>query len=209
MPRRMKESDASNVAELSVKLATSLKKSDKEASDDKARAIVWESANAPVEKPLPSALGGIVETTWIDTEHLVSTVQRLRESLALHDKRSEHGSLVKANDLAESNRHEAFRAYLTARLELEQWERDNEVIFASLRIEATRAMQREKDLGYRAKAITEADTIAKMAELFPDEWRAQELRRSKATLAVSALEDLFKSWESRCRTLNAMLSKAR
>lgn len=195
--------------ELSLKMKDAAAMSTKAYASDKAKAVVFESANAPKEVPLPSFMAPIISATLVPADKIVEEAKRLREELSLFDKRTEHGHLMRANDTAEANAHMAHRLFLTVRLELEKWERDNEVVFGNLRSESNKVLQREKDLGHRSKAITDKDVEAKMAELFPDEWRSTEGRRKEAEAAVESFRDLHFQWQSRCRTVNAMLKSSR
>ena len=54
-----------------------------------------------------------------------------------------------------------------------------------------------------------ADVKACAATLHPDEYVAQEVRKAKIKATVDSLENLSEQWNSRCRTLQAMLSKLR
>lgn len=190
-------------------LAEVINKADDQQAVDEAKAAIFGAKHQPEARPLPDWFERTIETTWLRDEEIVPTTKKLRDELALFDSRAEHGQLMRSNDLAEHNRHLAFRVYLTAKLELDGWEKKNEVSFATLRSEANRTLQAEKERGFRNKSITDADVVAKMAEMFPDDWEAQESRRLRAKLTLDMLQDLFNAWESRCRTLNVMLTKSR
>lgn len=64
----------------------------------------------------------------------------------------------------------------------------------------------------RAKArkpITNTDVDAKIAELYPDEWRSGRMRLKKAEIAVDRTEAFAKRWAERTRSLQVMLSVCR
>jgi hypothetical protein len=48
-----------------------------------------------------------------------------------------------------------------------------------------------------------------MADMFPDEWAAQELTRVKLKGTVEHLERLADLWKGRCHSLGTMLSNLR
>ncbi len=98
---------------------------------------------------------------------------------------------------------------MTAKIEVIGWELDNAVIFAGMRAEATKILQREKEQGVRNKQITDADVTSMCAALYPDEWRAQEVKRAEVEAMVRSMENLNMNWMSRCRSLQAMLAKQR
>jgi dsRNA-specific ribonuclease len=89
------------------------------------------------------------------------------------------------------------------------WEMDNAVIFGAMWNEASKALQREKDQGYRSKQITDKDVEAMVGTMFPDEWRAQEVRRLRAKHTEKSLEHLVEMWGSKCRSLNTLVGKGR
>lgn len=149
----------------------------------------------------------IVETVFVND--MAKMWQRLREGLTIGVKRSDHGTLMKALDLAEKRAHDAHRLYVTAKIERERWERQNEKVFGAMWSKATEVLQQEKTEGFRNKAITDADVRSKVATMFMDEYEAQEVRRLKIKSTVDSIEDLAEQWKSRCRTLQAMLNKMR
>lgn len=167
----------------------------------------FESANAAKESKLRPDMTKIVETVFIVDLH--ETWTRLRKALTIGEKRSDHGTLMLALDQAEHNAHDAHRVYVTAKIERERWERENDVMLGSMWSEANRSLQKEKNDGLRAKQITDADIKARAATLHPDEYRAQEVKRASIKATVDSLENLSEQWNSRCRTLQTMLGKLR
>lgn len=161
---------------------------------------------AKVAKLRPD-LDQIVEVVFVNDMH--ETWKKLREGLAIGEKRSDHGTLQKALDYAEKRAHDAHRLYVTAKIERDRWERENEVIFGAMWSGANHDLQKEKNDGLRSKQITDADVKARIATLYPDEFQAQETRRAKIKATVESLEDLAEQWKSRCRTLQTMLGKLR
>lgn len=165
------------------------------------------SANKSKLKPVRDDLNQIVQVVFISD--MKKTWDRLREGLSVGDNRSEHGTLQKALDLAEKRAYDAHRLYITAKVEYQRWERENEVFFGALWSKANRDLQTEKDAGSRSKQITDADVKARIATMFPDEYQLQENKRSQVKATVDSLEDLAEEWKSRCRTLQVMMGKLR
>lgn len=199
------ESKEETVEEISKKLNKELHPD--QAADDEPLPFNFESANAPRKAKLREDLDKIVEVVFVN--NMQETWERLRKALVIGEKRSDHGTLQQALDRAEKNAHDAHRLYVTAKVEHQRWERENDVVFSAMWSKANRSLQKEKDDGLRSKQITDADIKARMATLWPDEYSAQETRRAKVKATVEALEDLAEQWKSRCRTLQTMMGKLR
>lgn len=165
------------------------------------------TANPARKNKINPELQKIVETVFINDLH--GEWQKLKEALKIGEKRSDHGTLHKELDYAETRAYRAHRLYLSAKLERDRWERENEVMFGAFWSEATRSLQKEKDDNVRSKQITDADVKARCATLFPDDYQAQELERAKVKGAIDSMEDLSEEWKSRCRTLQTMMGKLR
>jgi hypothetical protein len=137
------------------------------------------------------------------------TWKQLHDALVVGDHRSDLGNVRRSLDHAEDNARKAHKLYCGMRVELERYEIDAEIVFAPMRGEATDLLQAQKVAGTRTKQITDADVEATMAELHPDEYRRVKLDRKKFRLAVDHAEELGKSWNSRCRSLQSMLHSIR
>lgn len=175
---------------------------------DRAERPLVTNVNAARGSPLDAGLERIVERVFVDAD-LDAVYGRLEKSLRVGEKWEQAGALAKALDDAESNARLAHRLYLTAKIEHERWELENEVKFSSMRGEATRALQREKDEGKRSKQITDADVTSTCAQMFGDEWVAQETRRRRVDAAEKSLAHLSEIWMSRCNTLRVLVGRAR
>lgn len=160
------------------------------------------SANASKKTKVRADLEKIVTTVFVVDLH--DSWMKLRAALTVGEKRSEHGVLNKALDEAEEHSHLAHRVYITAKIERERWERENDTVWGAMWSEATKSLQKEKDEGLRAKQVTDADIKARVATLFPDEYVDIEVRRAKIKATVDSLEDLAECWKSRCRSLGVM-----
>jgi len=198
------------VDETSADLGRALESGAKREEKDRAestRALVWESANAPKKVPLPGGFAYAVERIFLQDAEIPKVWERLEKILKLGDGRTEHGLVLRALDEAEKNSRQANKLYVTAKVVQEDYERENNVVFATLWAESTKLLQAEKEAGRRNKTITDKDVEMKCAELFPDEYRSQERSRSRAKATVESLKHLVEAWESRCRSLNTMAGR--
>lgn len=158
-------------------------------------------------KPLRPDLERIVETVWVTDIH--EEWIRLKATLQVGEKRSDHGVLHKGLDEARKNSYDAHRLWITAKKEMERWESENELIFAAMWEKAARALQIEKEAGSRNKTITNEDVRARCIVLFPSEYAAQERKRREVKMTVENLQQLSKDCSEKCSDLGTMLSKLR
>ena len=187
----------------SAELAESLAKEDEPIVNP----LAWGSANKAEMVDLSPDFQAIVTSVFIDD--VKATYDKLEAALKVGNKRTDYGTVMKHLDLAERHARDAHRLWQTGIVEYKRWEADNEVVFSSMRSEATRALQHEKDQKLRAKQITDADVDARIATLYPDEWRAQQNARGRNKAMLASLENLSEVWMSRCRTLQTILTKQR
>lgn len=131
---------------------------------------------------------------------------RLRTSPA---HRAEAAEIQDALDGAQHNAWRAHKLHIGARLAHELCEADAKIKLAPMRDGAVAALQVEKTTGARSKQITDADVESKMAEMWPDEWRAIALDRLRSRKAVDKFEEFAKLWGTRAQTLQAELGTAR
>lgn len=167
----------------------------------------WPNANQAKDRGLREDLVRLVETIWVDDIH--STWKELEKALELGEKRSEHAHVIRALDKAGKRADRAYRLYLTAKLARDKWEAENESVWGGMWSKATASLQHEKDTGVRSKQITDADVKARVATLYPDEYRAQEERRRSVELTVRALERLADIYLSKMRNLDSHTGKLR
>ncbi len=161
----------------------------------------------PKEVPVRDGFDRIVETIFVDDPW--GEYKELHRLLEVGDDRNEYGAVIKALDRAEVNARRAYALYATAVVARREWELANEVVFSAARKEATRRLQHEKNEKTRTKMITDADVESQIAIMFPDEWKAQELRRTKMKAMVDSMQHLSEMWSSKCRSLQTMASKLR
>jgi hypothetical protein len=149
----------------------------------------------------------IVETIYaVDAS---KTYDELEQNLEVGDQRGDYGTLQKHLDKAEDRARRAHQIYLSAKLEFAGWEIDNTKVMAAMRSQATQALEAEKAAGDRKKAITNDDVTSAMAEIFPDQWKAQEITRVKLKGTVEHLERLADLWKNKCHSLGTLLSTLR
>jgi len=197
------------VADLSGKLNDEIDEAKREIArrEIDRRPDQWDSANRAKEKPLEPSFARIMEKVIV--EDPLGTYERLEEQLRIGEDRSDRGVLLRALDSAESNARLAHRLFISAKLERERYELNNKIIFGAMREAANRVLQREKHEGLRNKQITEEDLETMSAQLFPDEYEEQSIRRKKAELLVKSMENLADLWRQRCSALEVMLGKSR
>lgn len=195
-----------NAVETSRKLVDAMEKADKEERISAARAAVFENANAAKERPMTEPMRRIIESQFLREEDIVREHRELEERLKTSNKVGHQ-----AHELEESevNARRAFKLWITFKQMTLEWEMDNRVVFTDMREQATKALQREKEQGYRSKQITDADVSNMMATMFPDEWRAQEIKRSRAHSTEKSLEHLVEMWGAKVRSLGTLVGRGR
>ena len=136
--------------------------------------------------------------------------EQLEEGLKIGEaSKADYATVCDALDSAEDNARQAHRLFVAARVTRERFEMDADVILAGMREEATMSLQAEKAKGDRSKAITDADVVARMISLFPDQYRATEEKKLRARKAVEHLEVFAELWKNRPRTLAAIITTMR
>jgi hypothetical protein len=169
--------------------------------------VEFPSANAATEKNMAPGFERIIEHVFI--VDIWETYEKLESRLRIGDERKDYGRVIKELDDAESNARLAHRLWTTALVAREEFEQNNEVIFAAMRQQATMELQDEKEAGKRNKTITDADVVSRCALNWPDEFGAQELKKKKVKAMEKSMEDLANKWDSRCRSLATIATKLR
>lgn len=194
------------IVDVSHKLVVAMESADRESRVHSARAAVFESNNAAKERPMPDAMQQVIERQFIRHEDIVT---EHRELETLLDTAKKVGHQANALEEAEKNARRAFKLWITFRQMTLEWEMDNRIIFSDMRDAANKNLHEEKKSGFRSKQITDADVENEIASCFPDEWRAQEIKRSQAHKAEKSLEHLVEMWGSKCRSLGTLVGKGR
>ena len=190
--------------------STNLKDAISEEQDKEEKAtnpLAWGGEDRPSVVPVDPAFEAIVSTIFIDDP--AATYKRLEKALVVGDKRTDYGSMMRHLDEAEMNAREAHKLLQTGVRSLKGWEADNQVVWAGMRTQATRSLQKEKDDKLRSKQITDEDVESRMAAIYPDEYKEQRAGHAKMKAMVHSLENLAELWSSRCRTLQVLLGKQR
>lgn len=131
--------------------------------------------------------------------------KHLETSISLREALTPNALMTALNE-AEDNARRAHKLYVVANADYERFERECEPIVEGMRDAANRELQSEKDAKLRSKAITDADIRGRAATMFPDEWRAIDSRRIKASGMLTHLKALAELWKNRCYSLNGMLN---
>lgn len=203
-----KASKKKSVEVISNELDTESKKADEEYRHKRSRErFDFEVANAAKESPIREDVKRVVDSIFIDD--IAKVYRQLEDALELGDDHSDRGTLAKRLGNAASNMRKAHRILSTAKVEKEAWETRNGLIFGAMWLEATRALQEEKDSKQRNKQITDADVKHKAAAIFGDEWHVQETERRRVKETVDSLVNLVDSWTAHHRALEVLLGKSR
>lgn len=213
----LKESLKGVAPEQAVKPKSTTAEELKKALDDATEKEIRENAQPPSSWSNPNrqskvssfdpGFQSVIETLWV--QDIKATYDSLEEALRVGDQRTDYGSVMRHLDEAERNARIAHKLWISSKLEKRRWDLDNEVTFGAMRGEATASLQREKEKGLRAKQITDADVESRCATMFPDEYRSQEITRYKLHLLVDSMQNLSDLWQSRCKSLQVILSKQR
>lgn len=142
--------------------------------------------------------------------NIAETAQHLAEEIRVGNKRSDYATLQRVVDDAVANAKAANALYLNAKALFEEWEAEAAIVMAPMRSEATAALQAEKNAGERNKLISNADVEAKMAALYPDEFKAHAVKRAKLKGTVEHLQNDSELWaKQRCKHVDTMLATVR
>lgn len=133
----------------------------------------------------------------------------LEQHLEVGEQRSDYATLREHLDKAEQRARRAHKLYLGAKIELVRWEADARKVMAAMREKARLQLEEEKADGARKKAIVKDDVVDRIADLYPDEWAAQEITRAKMKGVVEDMENLVKNWNSKCASLRTLLETLR
>lgn len=141
---------------------------------------------------------------------IAETAKHLAGEIRVGEKRGDFGTLQRVVDDAVANAKAANALYLNAKALFEEWEAEASIVMAPIRSVATAALQAEKAAGERSKAITDADVEAKMAALYPDEFKAHAVKRAKLKGTVEHLQNDSELWaKQRCKHVDTMLATVR
>lgn len=157
---------------------------------------------------LPLAYGRIVQITFaFDPDKVFDTLNdRLKFKKPIHQMG--FVDLAQELDDAAGLHRDASRLLAHSKVTLAEFEADVEAIRGDMRAQAVAQLKAEKE-AKGGKQITDGDVTARMANLFPDEYRRQERLAAQAKATIAHLETMVKVWELRRREINTMLSECR
>lgn len=119
------------------------------------------------------------------------------------------GALVDAVNDAEDNARRVHQLYVDVKADHDHYEVECSVISDALRSAALEELQDEKDRGERQKAITESDINARIAVMYPDEFRELRARQIRADGLMSHIRRVAELHRKRCESIQAMLYAGR
>lgn len=152
-------------------------------------------------------LARIVEATFL--VDMFADYEDLEANLEVGSERSDYATLREHLDKAEQRGRRAHKLLLGAKIELVRWEADARKVMAAMREKARLQLEDEKADGARKKAIVKDDVLDRIADLYPDEWAAQEIMRAKLKGTCDDLEHLTRQWNSKCASLRTLLETLR
>lgn len=166
-------------------------------------------ASSNSDKPdLHPAYGRIVRTMFaFDPDKIFDELNEKRR-FGKPIKDMGYLELAEALDDAARMHRNASLLFADAQVKRAQFESDCEAIAGDMRTQASNALKREKD-EKGGKQITNGDVEARMASMFPDEYRRQNVLKAKIKATVGQLEDDVKWWELRRREIDTMLRECR
>lgn len=168
-------------------------------------AIAQANANKPDLHP---AYGRIVRTIFAFDPDKVFDELNEKRRFGKPIKDMGYLELAEALDDAARMHRNASLLFADAQVKRAQFEADCEAIAGDMRTQASNTLKREKD-EKGGKQITNGDVEARMASMFPDEYRRQNVLKAKIKATVGQLEDDVKWWELRRREIDTMLRECR
>ena len=199
--RKRSEATAAKLPDAVVEKSRELQDEMKKPADV---APLFATAHGPSDE-----LQAIAERKYVRID--MAEAERLEKELTLDEvDLTSYSAIMKAINRGEDNARRAHDLFLNAKAEVALWEIDAEQTLAAMRTAARDRLELAKEeRGGKGKTITEADVTAMMAELYPDEWKAQTVQRHKYKGVVAHFEKLSELWIMRCRTLGLMLAHLR
>ncbi len=168
---------------------------------------IFEQPGAP---QLLGAYERIVRTIYTLDEQTVFEELNAKLRFSKAANRMEYGELVDAIEEATQLANKASLLHVNARVALETYLADVEVMRADMRDRARADLEGDKRKNEgKGKAITDADLRARMAGMYPDDFRSVEVRTAKAEGAIKHLGQLHDRWVERVRVLDAILRTSR
>ena len=159
-------------------------------------------------RPLPRApevsdqYATFIETVLAEVD-LEAEYTELEAALEVGEERRDYTTINAEVDKAQRRAQRANHLWGNVVVEHERLKLDQKEVDADL---WKRAMAKLEAEGSKTRI---ADVDAKIAEMFPDEWREGKLRVKKSEIAVERAKSFQERWSSRERALVAMLQAVR
>jgi len=195
-----------------AKKAKDKQKAETEADHAVEREAIREEATTPAEKKAAAETGGKPNGLFcekclepqVDTPSGATCANRhggadgltAKEAKAVRAQREKNAAEDAAKEEPETD-------------DEEEEDDEDEPVWAAMWSEATKSLQSEKESGQRAKQITDADVKARVATLYPDQYRDQEDRRRAIEFTVKSLERLADIWFKKISNLETHVAKLR
>ena len=128
---------------------------------------------------------------------------------SIRASRMDYGSLTDALNDAQLIVKDATSLLVNAKIAARRFEIDSMPVASQMHLSASRKLEQEKDQGLRKKAITNDDIEAAMASMYPDEWRAFEMKKEQNKRLIQDIEGLYERAKERARDIRAMVVTVR
>jgi hypothetical protein len=163
-----------------------------------------EREEKPPERPASESddYNRLIESVLREVD-LGAEYDELERNLEVGAERTQYGVIYEALDKAEGRARRAFSLAANAKIEHERVRLDQKEVDAELH---RRAMEKLREDGDKTRI---ADVEAKIAELFPDEWRSGKMRVKRSEVSVEMCQKLGELWTQKVRSLQVMLSNVR
>lgn len=193
-----------------------IKSGDRSLLDEVKEEIKKEEIQMPQSQPVMvseskpnSSYDAIIETIFRIDPEAIHTRLMGDSKLPVDAHSADYGVLADALDRCMDNSRDAFLLYINAKVALTKLESDLEVQSSDMRRQATQILDAQKQSGARTKQVTDADVVAKMAALFPDEFRLYEEKKTKMKAAVAYFENLAALSKERAKDVRALVEVIR
>ncbi len=163
-----------------------------------------ETAERPPAQPVSESddYNRLIESVLREAD-LAAEYDELESNLEVGAERTQYGVIYEALDKAEGRARRAFSLAANAKIEHERMRLDQKEVDAELH---RRAMEKLREEGDKTRI---ADVEAKIAELFPDEWRGGKMRVKRSEVSVEMCQKLGELWTQKVRSLQVMLAQVR
>lgn len=154
---------------------------------------------------LPVKLSGLVETTFNAVPDPDGAYAELIGAL---DRRDLQTLPVLRDALGDTARlyRQAHLLYITAYAEQKKFEVSFDQVVGSMREEALRELEQDKQLGLKTKQITNDDVLGRVSTMYPDEWNRLSEMKVRAGKTIEHLLHLVEVFKARHHALTALVT---